>query len=90
MTSSSSPFFTSSPLLSPLSLLTVGQSGVVRNLTSEESLKKRLMEMGLVRGTPVEIVRFAPMGDPVDIHVRGYHLSLRLAEAATIEVELAE
>lgn len=45
------------------------------------------MEMGLVRGTPVEVIRFAPMGDPVDIKVRGYHLSLRLAEAELIEVE---
>ncbi len=56
-------------------------------MNAEEGLRKRLMEMGLVRGTPVEVIRFAPLGDPVDIKVRGYHLSLRLAEAETIEVE---
>lgn len=46
----------------------------------------RLMEMGLLQGTEIEIVRFAPLGDPIDIKLRGYHLSLRRAEAEQIEV----
>lgn len=44
------------------------------------------MEMGLLVGTPVELVRFAPMGDPIEIKVRGYHLSLRRHEAEKIHV----
>ncbi len=46
----------------------------------------RLMEMGLLVGTPVELVRFAPLGDPVEIKVRGYHLTLRRHEAEQIWV----
>ena len=50
--------------------------------------RPRLMEMGLLVGTPVEIVRFAPMGDPVEILVRGYHLTLRKNEAEQILVRM--
>jgi Fe2+ transport system protein FeoA len=45
------------------------------------------MEMGLIEGTPVEVVRFAPMGDPMELYLHGYHLSVRKSEAARIEVE---
>lgn len=48
--------------------------------------RARLMEMGLLVGTPVELVRFAPLGDPVEIKVRGYHLTLRRSEAELIRV----
>jgi Fe2+ transport system protein FeoA len=48
---------------------------------------QRLMEMGLTRGSTIEVVRYAPMGDPIEIRVRGYHLSLRKSEAAGIAVE---
>jgi Fe2+ transport system protein FeoA len=51
--------------------------------------KPRLMEMGLLVGTPVELVRFAPLGDPVEIKVRGYHLSLRRHEAEQILIRPA-
>ena len=47
------------------------------------------MEMGLLSGTPVEIVRYAPLGDPIEIKVRGYHLTLRKHEAEQILVRLA-
>jgi Fe2+ transport system protein FeoA len=46
-----------------------------------------LLEMGLLEGTEFEIVRLAPFGDPIDIRIRGYHLSLRKADAARIRVE---
>ncbi len=49
--------------------------------------RARLMEMGLLVGTPVELVRFAPLGDPVEIKVRGYHLTLRRSEAERILVK---
>ena len=51
-----------------------------------ESLR-RLMEMGLTRGAKFEVLRYAPMGDPIEIRVRGYNLSLRKSEAAEIQVE---
>ena len=46
----------------------------------------RLLEMGLVPGTPLEVVRLAPLGDPMDVHVRGFHLSVRKDEAARVTV----
>ncbi len=49
----------------------------------------RLLEMGLLSGTPVEVVRYAPLGDPIDLKVRGYHLSIRKHEAAMIRVKRA-
>ena len=49
----------------------------------------RLLEMGLVPGTPVEVVRLAPLGDPMDLHVRGFHLSVRKHEAAGLTVRRA-
>jgi Fe2+ transport system protein FeoA len=47
----------------------------------------RLLELGLLPGTEVEVIRFAPLGDPIDLKVRGYHLSIRKAEAALLEVD---
>ncbi len=47
----------------------------------------RVLEMGVLPGTLVEVVRFAPLGDPIDLKVRGYHLSIRRSEALQIEVE---
>jgi Fe2+ transport system protein FeoA len=49
---------------------------------------QRLMEMGLIRGTEIKVIRFAPLGDPMEIFIRGYQLSLRLSEAALVEVEI--
>jgi ferrous iron transport protein A len=50
-------------------------------------LKKRLLDMGLVKGVLVEVIRIAPLGDPVDIKVKGYNLSLRREEAAQVMIE---
>jgi Fe2+ transport system protein FeoA len=55
------------------------------HLAGEE--RSRLLELGLVPGTVVELVRFAPLGDPVEIKVRGYHLTLRRHEAEQVRVE---
>ncbi len=73
--------------MTTLANMQIGQCGRVRRLSAEASVRHRLMEMGLVRGSRVKVVRFAPMGDPIDIEVRGYHLSLRKSEAQSIEVE---
>jgi len=73
-----------------LSQLQVGQSAVVQEVLGEGFLSQRLLEMGIIRGSTVEIVRLAPMGDPIDIKVRGYHLSLRREEARNIQVSMPD
>lgn len=70
-----------------LSTLQPGEKGTIERITaSVSSVRQRLLEMGLTRGTSVEIIRFAPMGDPIEILVRGYRLSLRRQEAESVLV----
>lgn len=64
----------------------VGSSGVIAKLHGEGALRRHLMDLGLIKGTPFEVVRVAPLGDPVEITVRGYQLSIRREEAAIVEV----
>jgi Fe2+ transport system protein FeoA len=52
-----------------------------------DGLSQRLMEMGLIEGTDIEVVRLAPLGDPMEVYLHGYHLSVRKSEASRIEVE---
>ena len=73
----------------PLSSLALGSRGLVSEINLPPEHRPRLMEMGLLVGTPVELVRFAPLGDPVEIKVRGYHLTLRRHEADQILVRPA-
>ena len=73
-----------SPL--PLTALALGVRGRVAEIRLPAADRPRLMEMGLLVGTTVEVVRFAPLGDPVEIKVRGYHLTLRRHEAEQILV----
>lgn len=70
-----------------LSELTAGQSGRILRLEGQAGPRQRLQEMGLIRGTLVQFVRAAPLGDPIEIRVRGYHLSLRRQEAESVVVE---
>ncbi|MCG8431440.1 MAG: ferrous iron transport protein A [Candidatus Omnitrophica bacterium] len=63
-----------------------GASGRIVRVSANAALKKRLLDMGVVPGVTVEVVKVAPLGDPVDIKVKGYHLSLRRDEAGCIEV----
>ena len=65
---------------------TSGQRIVIRSV-SDSPLKNRLMTMGLVPGTAVTVLRSAPLGDPMALRVRSYHLALRRDDAASIEVE---
>ena len=71
----------------PLTALPVGAAGTVTEIKVPPEHRSRLLEMGLLVGTPVELVRFAPLGDPVEIKVRGYHLTLRKHEADLILVQ---
>ncbi len=72
--------------LQPLASLSVGGSATVCDIQVPPEHRGRLLEMGLLIGTPVELVRFAPLGDPLEIKVRGYHLTLRKHEAEQIWV----
>ena len=66
----------------------VGKQAFIRGFVAESDTCERLEEMGLTPGEPVEIVRYAPLGDPIEIKIRGYLLSLRKEEAERIEVTL--
>jgi Fe2+ transport system protein FeoA len=67
--------------------LRIGKSGVVLTVGGEKILRKRLLEMGITPHTTVTVKKAAPMGDPIELLLRGYVLSLRLAEAEKITVE---
>jgi len=70
----------------PLSSVAVGATATVVEIKLPVEQRPRLMEMGLLVGTSVELVRFAPLGDPVEIKIRGYNLTLRKHEAEQILV----
>jgi Fe2+ transport system protein FeoA len=69
-----------------LAQLPVGTQARVICVEGSGPITRRLMEMGVVPGAPVRVIKAAPLGDPIEIRVRGYHLALRLAEAQTILV----
>lgn len=71
----------------PLTSLALGCAAKVTEIKVPPQSRGRLLEMGLLVGTPVQLVRFAPLGDPVEIKVRGYHLTLRRQDAEQIFVE---
>lgn len=64
-----------------------GQSARVRRLSGEGPVRRRIMDMGITRGVEIYVRKVAPLGDPVEVTVRGYELSLRKADAEMIEVE---
>ena len=70
----------------PLTEIRPGAKCVVRSIKNRRTVAKRLIEMGLRRGSVIEVKRVAPLGDPIAVKVRGYHLSLRVQEAKSIEV----
>lgn len=75
-------------MIKMLSDLKKGQNGKIVSLHGEGGLKKHLMEMGFVKGSDIEIRRVAPLGDPVEIRIKGYSISLRKEEAQNIEIEI--
>lgn len=64
----------------------VGDTVTVQRLHGEGAVKRRIMDMGLTKGTQVTVRKVAPLGDPMELNVRGYELSVRKADAAMIEV----
>ncbi len=65
----------------------IGSTVRVKKLTGEGAVKRRIMDMGITKGIEVYIRKVAPLGDPVEVTVRGYELSLRKADAEMVEVE---
>lgn len=65
----------------------VGQSAIIKKIHGDGALKRRIMDMGITKGVEVNIRKVAPLGDPLEITVRGYEISIRKADAELIEVE---
>lgn len=70
-----------------LNELEIGKSGVITAVNGEGALRRRLLDMGLTPRTKVMVRKVAPMGDPIEIHLRGYELTIRVDDAKDIEIE---
>lgn len=70
--------------------LRIGESARVVRLHGQGAVRRRIMDMGITKGTTVRVRKLAPLGDPIEITVRGYELSLRKADAQMVQVEEAE
>lgn len=77
-------------MLTTLSQLTPGDSAKVIKVRGGGSIQRRIIDMGVVTGTVIEMLKFAPLGDPVEVRVKGFNLTLRKAEAEFIEIECSE
>ena len=73
--------------MKPLKDVKIGETAVIEKLHGEGALKRRIMDMGLTKGTEVFVRKVAPLGDPMELTVRGYELSVRKADAELIEVK---
>ena len=76
-------------VVKPLSDMKPGERGKISQVGSSGQTHRRLLDMGVIPKTTVEVERIAPMGDPIWIKLKGYHLSLRKEEAANVYVEVA-
>jgi ferrous iron transport protein A len=72
-----------------LSDLLPGEKGIVKKVTGTSMIKRRIVDMGVVAGAVIEVQKFAPLGDPMEVKVKGFNLSLRKNEAEMIEMETA-
>ena len=75
-------------MMKRLSEFKIGERGIVKTVDCEPSVVRRLNDMGVFPGVEIKVVRFAPMGDPMQIEIRGYMLALRKNEASNIMVEV--
>ena len=67
--------------------MNVGETCIVKRLTGEGAVKRRIMDMGITKGVEIYIRKLAPLGDPIEVTVRGYELPIRKADADMVEVE---
>ena len=70
-----------------LSEMKEGQTGIINRVGGNSALRRRVLEMGVLKGSKIYIEKYAPLKDPLELIVKGYHLSLRVEEAAQITVE---
>lgn len=68
----------------------IGKSGVIKDVGGSGALRQHFLDMGMIPGAEVTVVKLTPMGDPMELQVHGYELTLRLAEAAQIEIDSIE
>ncbi|MGN0598557.1 MAG: ferrous iron transport protein A [Oscillospiraceae bacterium] len=73
--------------MSTLKEAKIGSTVTVKKLNGEGAVKRRIMDMGITKGTEIYVRKVAPLGDPIEVTVRGYELSLRKADAEMIEVD---
>ena len=76
-------------MIKTLDCLAIGESGAIVKVHGEGRVRRRLFDMGLTPGAEVYLRKIAPLGDPIEITLRGYELSLRKEEAANVEVEMS-
>lgn len=74
-------------MVKTLDKLKVGETGLVKKVEGDKKIRRRLFDMGVTPGTKIYIKKKAPLGDPVEITIRGYELTLRKDEAAMVEIE---
>ena len=67
--------------------LSIGQSGDIVKIGTTGALKQRFMDMGITKGTNVKVLKIAPLGDPIEVEIRGYNLSIRKNDAEKIEIK---
>ena len=70
-----------------LSEMKEGQSCIIKNIGGNSVLRRRILEMGLTKGTEIYVEKYAPLKDPIELVVKGYHVSLRVEEASHIDVD---
>lgn len=73
--------------MTTLNNVKIGESATIKKINGDGAVKRRIMDMGLTKGTDVYVRKVAPLGDPIELTVRGYELSVRKADAALIDVE---
>ena len=73
-----------------LDQLKIGETGIIQNVGGEGTLRCRLLDMGLIPKTRVTIIKVAPMGDPIELRLRGYELTIRREDAGKIQIESGE
>lgn len=73
--------------MTTLNNVKVGKTATIRKINGAGAVKRRIMDMGLTKGTDLFVRKVAPLGDPIELTVRGYELSVRKADAALIDVE---
>jgi ferrous iron transport protein A len=75
-------------MIKSLNNLKQGETGRIASFKGKGEVRKHLMEMGLVRGSDIKVERVAPLGDPIEVKIKGYSLSLRKEDAKKIEIEI--